>query len=341
MKILFIPPSPFSFCYGGTEVQIEKTKEELEKLGHQVKIIDFLDRSLLDWADAIHLFGGWGPGTFLWLKMILGRKPIIYSTIFYWDKLWRKVALKIMSYVPETRAWWYKKLIQQVDLVLPNSQAEAKQLQQLFGVLKDKIQIVPNGVEEDFKGDNPLAFRQKYLADWPLDASFILTVARLEKRKNILNLMKAADELGVYLVIIGAPNPNLKEKSYLEKIKAFSQGKKKIKFLGQIPRLELKNAYQSCSVFALVSYFETPGLSSLEAGLNGANLVLGKCQPVKEYFQNYAWLVNQGEESIKSGLKQALTEERNYYHQAEYILKNYTWRKTAELTSRAYQKVLE
>ena len=34
-------------------------------------------------------------------------------------------------------------------------------------------------------------------------------------------------------------------------------------------------------------------LASLEAGINGANLVLGECEPVREYFEGMARIISQ------------------------------------------------
>ena len=44
--------------------------------------------------------------------------------------------------------------------------------------------------------------------------------------------------------------------------------------LGEVPHDDLAKYYASCKVHALVSWMETTGLSSLEAGVMGANIVI-------------------------------------------------------------------
>ncbi len=102
----------------------------------------------------------------------------------------------------------------------------------------------------------------------------------------------------------------------------------------------LESAYAACDVFALPSYFETPGIAALEAALAGAKIVITKNGGTKEYFINDAIYVNHHSvRSIKDGIEQALNRKKNSTLR-DRILKEYNWRKVAEKTASAYRQLL-
>ena len=53
--------------------------------------------------------------------------------------------------------------------------------------------------------------------------------------------------------------------------------------LGELPHEDLAPYYASCKVHALVSWMETTGLSSLEAEVMGANLVITDKGDTRDY----------------------------------------------------------
>jgi len=243
--------------------------------------------------------------------------------------------------LPGTTPRTVYRLLREATLLLPNSHAEAKQLHELFGVEENRMRVVPNGVDTDFVGTDPVAFRRRYLPEWPLDAPFVLCVGRIEKRKNPLLLAQACQAAGVPLVLVGqlAPNTDLAyQRRLLELVAAHSD---RLKYLGQLPRRELPDAYAAAAVHALVSTMETPGLASLEAGLNGCNLVVGQHPTVHEYFDGIATIVHQDVSSVRAGVERALAMPRNGQGQAEAIARQYTWDRVARLTAEAYREAID
>jgi glycosyltransferase involved in cell wall biosynthesis len=202
------------------------------------------------------------------------------------------------------------------------------------------MKVVPNGVDADFLGTQPDEFRNLWLKDLPSSEPFILSVGRIEPRKNTLNLIRACVGLGVPLVLIGAMNLG-SDPRYLQDVRSLvERHPQSVRLIGPLARQELPNAYTAAAVHALTSYVETPGLASLEAGLNGCNLVVGACPPVEEYFGDIATVVRQDPASIRNGLEQALSSPRNGRHQAETIREKYGWDRVAELTEEAYRLAL-
>ena len=119
-----------------------------------------------------------------------------------------------------------------------------------------------------------------------------------------------------------------------------NQYPEKFLFLGPLPRNLLKHAYAAAKVHALLSEYETPGLASLEAGINGANLVVLESPPVVEYFQNIAWVVNKNLGNIVIALENAAARERNCFLQSETIKEKYSWSKIAESIDKIYDMVI-
>ena len=162
--------------------------------------------------------------------------------------------------------------------MLPNSQAEASQLSRLFGVRADRLHVIPNGVELRFAQADASIFRSRTGIFEP----FVLYVGRVEPRKNVLGLTRAARALGLPLVVIGDTVPG--HSRYGDQCR--SEGGDLLRWL---PRLEhadplLASAYAAARVFALPSYFETPGLAALEAALTGCPLVITPHGCTREYF---------------------------------------------------------
>ena len=90
----------------------------------------------------------------------------------------------------------------------------------------------------------------------------------------------------------------------------------------------------------MVSWFETTGLSTLEAAACGCSVVISKKGDQVEYFEENAhYAMPDDIESIKSALLDADKKGHSSALQ-EKILIDYNWDKTAEQTMKAYRSVL-
>ncbi len=274
-----------------------------------------------------------------WMSVAKNSHPIVLSSIFYKTEFFKKYFFMFARKIRGTIARPYNQVFKIADIILPNSKSEARQIEKIFDVNPEKMFVVPNGVERDFIGCNPEKFREKYLKKLPMDEPFALSVHRIEKRKNSLNLVKAAAQTKIPLVIIGSISPTEKKK-YIGKVMEIIEKNENIIYLGPLPREELADAYAAAHVHVLPSFLETPGLSSLEAGLNGCNLVVGDCPCVNEYFSDIALVVDQDAESIKKGIDRAFSLPRNFFNQSSKISEKYSWENVAKLTEEAYLKVL-
>ena len=77
-------------------------------------------------------------------------------------------------------------------------------------------------------------------------------------------------------------------------------------YIGTLQGELLASAYSAAKVHALPSWFETPGLSSLEAGACGTVVVTTDQGSPREYFQDMALYVHPLDDlSLRTALKQA------------------------------------
>lgn len=345
MKVLFYSyPSAFQNP-GGGEVQLLKTKQALERKGVQVKLFNQWSDSLRDY-DVMHVFGSVKDCVGLMQTARNAGIMVALSTIFWssFKRAWyespsagRKIellsrhALKcLVPAFPSGR----RKTFNLADVLLPNSQAEAAQLTRLFAVPKNKIFVVPNGVDERFKDAKPDAFLKKFGL-----RGFVLAVGRIEPRKNQLNLIKAFRNVSKDLVIIGEPVSDYP--GYFQRCKESSGSN--VHYLGGLAHESelLASAYAACGIFVAPGWFETPGLAALEAGLAGAKLALTKFGCTREYFQDSAAYFDPSDAGqIKRALMQAEKKD-NSDNLSLRIIKYYSWDKVAEATIAAYKKGLE
>ena len=339
IRACFVPYSPFGIIYGGGEVQAQQTMVALNKQGQHAFWLNFTDLDLFAHTDILHFFGGTAQFA-NWIHLASETCPVVVSPIFWEPSALRQLGWRYERILPGTASRTVHKLLREATLVLPNSHAEARHLHALFGLEESSMHIIPNGVDTDFLGTSSAAFRQRYLADWPPDAPFVLCVGRIERRKNQLLLAQACHAAGVPLVLIGqlAPNTDLEYQQELLQLVAGHPGE--LKYLGQLARSELPDAYAAAAVHALVSTSETTGLVSLEAALNGCNLVVGEHPTVREYFDGIATIVHQDVASVRDGIERALAMPRNGQGQAQVIAQNYTWDRVAELTAKAYRDAM-
>ena len=328
-----------SLIFGGSEVQMLETAKSLTKLGVTVEFLDFNDRDQFERADILHLFSS--EYVFRQIVDLSNAKniPVVTSSIYYPVGLQRAKDLWI-SKVPLSTENLRRKILERSSFILPNSVSEARLLLEMYN-LKTPMRVIPNGINENILNGDALYFRDKYISRWG-NEKFILSVGRIEDRKNSLNLLKAARQEDIPILFIG--RPNMTQEKYIADF--FREAKKHGERFIHIPFLEpngydLRSAFAACHSHALVSWLETPGIASLEAGACGANLVVGRCPPVEEYLGGFSEIVNQKDiDSIASGLRNSIGIPKDNYGQSQHIKTRFTWDRVARLNLELYKELL-
>lgn len=322
---------------GGGEVQLMKTQEHLEQLGVRVDRFDRWSTRLQDYP-LVHSFSLL-PYEF-WNPVKLAGCALAVSTIHWPYVAQPSVRAQVKQLIVQTG----KRLLgmvdapgrpfHHVDVFFPNSQMEADLLCQAYQLDPARMHVVPNGVEERFAAATPDLFIREYGLE-----DFILSVGRVDGRKNQLTLIRALKELGRPIVCIG--EPVLGEEPYLEQCKR--EGGSNVHFLGKIDHRSplLESAYAAAAVLALPSYIETPGLCALEAGLAGTPLVVTEQGCTHEYFGEHAAYVHPSDpEGIRAAVKRVLDAPPDPRALQERIHSRYLWKHAAAATRAGYERAL-
>lgn len=330
---------------GGGENQLVQTSRHLESLGVPVRpFVPWTDR--LEGARLIHLFGMSREGLELARVARSRGVPVVLSPICWFEpRALAALAPSLARGALDVAKWaarraiprmpgWRRELLALSDAILPNSVAEARQLMALFGADRARLHVVPNGVDPRFAEAEPEGFRASHG-----DGEFALYVGRIEPRKNVLGLIRGARIAGMPLVTIGAAVPG--HEGYLAACRREGEG-----IATFLPRLDhdgpvLSSALAAARVFALPSWFETPGLAALEAGLAGRAVVITPYGCTREYFGERVEYARPGEDrEIARALIRAWDRGPDGAL-AAHIAANFTWSAVAGATKEAYDRVAE
>lgn len=367
MKVLFQSRTTLFTVPGGDTVQVLKTKEYLEKLGIDVDISTELEPNLNRY-DLVHLFNLIRPQEVL-IQVRNAKKQgkkVALSTIYglytEYDRSARCGITKLISNLLSTSTLEYLKtiaravknnemhkgtlqylacghtpaqreIVSSVDVFLPNSTSEMNRVIADFQNASHKsFVVVPNAVDSILFNPNEVVVSNEIKRY----EGCILCVARIEGRKSQLNLVRAMVGLPYQLVLIGKPAPN--HLVYFEQIK--EEAGENVHILGQVDHNLLPQFYKAAKVHALISWMETPGLSSIEAGVMESNLVVTDKGDPRDYFGNYAFYCDPGTvDSIRNALIDAYEAPLNPALRT-HILNNFTWERTAEKTLEGYHHAL-
>jgi glycosyltransferase involved in cell wall biosynthesis len=342
---VFLHAPSFAFqAPGGGENQLVQTGTHLEARGVPVRLFSpWTDR--LETARLLHLFGMSREG--LELAQVARRRsvPVVLSPICWYQpralaalehgplrKLASLAVLGLRTMAAPSVPSWRRELLGLADFVLPNSRSEANQLMRLFAVPTERIRVVPNGVLPSVASASPELFRSQWGAE-----PFVLFVGRIEPRKNVLRLIKALQGLGLPLVVIGDVPPGRED--YERTCRRAGMGR--VTWLGRLDHQDplLASAYAAARVFALPSWFETPGLAALEAGLAGCSITVTPFGSTRDYFGD---LVEYARPDRTAEIRRAVVkcwEDGPDPRLSRLIATHYLWPNVAQITSEVYDQV--
>ena len=353
MKVAFITRLNLYKIAGGDTVQIEQTARRLIDLGVEVDILRSVDVIPYEKYDVLHFFGIPRPVDMIYHSK-LAKMPFVVSTIHctYGDyykynrqgigALFAVLSSDSMEYFKTIARWLVGKdhrptihflfngqrksiikVLETANFILPNSQSELERLKEIY-TGNVKAIIVTNGI-------NPEKF--PYDPGIQKDDNLVICVGRIENRKNQLNLIKALNNTQYKLVLIGTPSAN--QTDYYQRCRAAAA--LNVIFLDWVPHNELIRYYQLAKVHVLASWFETTGLSSLEAAIMRCNLVITDKGDTREYFGSDAFYCDpEKPESIREAVERASEALPNELL-GERVIALHTWKKAAEQTLEAYK----
>jgi len=331
-------------CPGGGEVQMTALARALPSVGIAARLWRPWEERLAG-ADCLHLFGSLPEHLPVVEAAHRQSVPVALSTIAWFDLAgyWREprplgkrlgacARFVVRAACPRVPSW-RRRLYHAVDLLMPNSQAEAEQLVRYFGVPAERIHVVPNGADERFARADPEPFARRVGA-----RGFVLCAGRIEPRKNQLGLVRAMRGSDVPVVVLGDVVPGCEW--YADRCRRAAD--RHVRFLGRLDHDDplLPSAYAASGCLALVSWFETPGLVALEAGMSGAPLVLPERGCAREYFGPMANYVKPNDSAgIRQAVLAAVRRGRDPTL-AGHVREHFSWKAAAQATREGYEKVI-
>lgn len=149
------------------------------------------------------------------------------------------------------------------DIIVSVSEQTKKDIVEFYSVNPEKIKVIYQSCAEVFYKEITKDKIENVKAKYKLPEKYLLYVGTIEKRKNLLTIIKAMTQLkDISLVVIG------KKKEYFKKIQEFiSQNNlnSRILFPENVPNEDLPAIYNSAEIFIYPSLFEGFGIPIIEA----------------------------------------------------------------------------
>ncbi len=343
MKVLMQIRADYRERPGGDATQAERTAAELRLLGVDVDLVGGVAPDLAGY-DLVHIFNTQVIGEPV-RQAIRARSwglPVILSPI-YWNPTGFRAATHpdADKGTVETANDLAERALQRLTLgaaavLLPNSQAEAAQISTTFPNVPGRIQVVPNAVDTVFATGDGARFCAQHGVTM---RGFVLCAGRKEALKNQLGLIRACRQLSLPLVLIG--QENAAAAAYIAECRALAaDAPAPVIFLPNLGPADLADAYTAARVHVQPSFYETVGLSSLEAALGGCNIVATRSSGVAEYLGDRAWYCDP---TTTTGIAEPLSAAWAAPLDTalgQRVAAEHTWRHAAVVTLHAYEEVL-
>ena len=231
--------------------------------------------------------------------------------------------------------------------VIVNSNFMKNDLQRLFGLPYDKINVIPNGINlANFTGiERDYDFRRQYAMD---NEKIILYVGRLVYEKGIQHLIAAMPKiLSNYhdskLIIAGRGG-------MLDELKAEATSlglNDKVYFTGYLDSKQVQKMYKCADVAVFPSTYEPFGIVALEAMLAGVPTVVSDVGGLDEIIthgvdgmKSYAGNPNSIADSVTALLYDHQLAQNCSKRAKQKVKEQFNWEKIAQDTHFTYEKAI-
>jgi len=316
MKLAFLMRSDFKQKRGGDVVQVEAYCRELERMGHQCKLLDVLENSDCQGYDGFILVNIDRPvETVDYWRMIKASAPDAkvflipihhpISAINKFERKRRGLGYSIFnSFFPD---FYFREKIKNLVRFRRNRRLLLTSLGHLgisyrraiSDILRSVDGIIyisegeKNSVEHDFDVVSSryvvahnaveLAERPDFI-DWSSRKYDVVVVGRIEPRKNQLSVLQALGKSGHKVCFIGSVNKN--SDSYCDEFLKRVNESANFDYLGVMPHGETLKVVANSRMLLNTSYFEVNPLVDLEAALVRTQVITTKYSYTPESLPN-------------------------------------------------------
>ena len=352
IRVLFQNRSTASSHRGGDTVLMEKLAEGLRARGASVTI-DLEGRANPADYDLVHIFNFALPDM---VRAYAERAhqagvPYVVSTLYEdipsfhnqsvtmanWlveytrhgqDRNWARANRPDLSKVEPCAPFANEWSARHAAALFASGASEAAVLKRDYPGLSN-VHVATFGYETGIEG-TPTDFATQYgIKD------FVLCVGRIESRKNQLMLLKALEDSPLTVVLAGGGFSY--QPAYEQAVRSFKRKGRTI-VLDRVSPEMLASAYAAARVHCLPSWYELPGLVSLEAAWQGCVVVASDTGSTADYLGDGAWYCEpHNPDSIRNAVNAA------YFSPAPTSLREqvrgFTWAETVRQTWDVYQHV--
>ena len=236
--------------------------------------------------------------------------------------------------------------------VLAVSQFTKKDIQRLFAIPDEKIEVIYNAIDDRFRQGHASDADREFIAErFQTNYPFILYAGRISPHKNIIRIIEAfsalkaeLDKEGKYpdlkLIIIGdevSRHPDLRRAVIRSGVQ------NDVRFLGFVSIDTLRTFYDVAKVFVFPSLYEGFGLPPLEAMAHGTPVVTSNTSSLPEVVGSAAVLVNpENVFDIMRALHRVLVDQsmREKLKQRGYEqVQRFSWDDSVHRILRVYREV--
>lgn len=245
---------------------------------------DVLMTGALEDVDIIHCHTWYTHLAGCLLKQLLGKPLVLTTHSLEPHRPWKEEQLGPGGYRVST--WMERTAYENADGVIAVSKSMQEDVQELYGVPPEKVQVIFNGVDvEKYKPTPNPAVLARYGID--PENPYVLFVGRITHQKGIMHLLRAAAHLedGVQLVLC-ATDPDTEElgrevERRIEELRS-RNGLKIIHVSRFVPVDDIIPLYSQAAIFVCPSIYEPFGIINLEAMACGTPVVATAVGGIKE-----------------------------------------------------------
>lgn len=238
--------------------------------------------------------------------------------------------------------------VERADYVTADSQATKDDLQNIYGISGEKIEVLYSGVHQryfqSYHSDVfPMTMRSKYALP---DRPYIFTIGTVQPRKNYSRLIRAIKQLrqqsyDIGLVIAGGKGW-LEDEMY-QTIEQ-TQMQDYVHLIGFADEDDLPALYHHAECVAFPSLYEGFGFPVLEGMASGTPVVTSNISSLPEVAGDAALLVNPlNVEEIASAIQRILDDSnlrQQLIKRGNKQARKFTWEQSARQLLQIYEKVL-